>query len=330
MREESKEMTINNITYVYIVGLEGVGHHGVTPAIAAIARTCNHHVDFASPFLRRMQSVKFDRSYRLYLERWKHVSLYNQNSVLVLEDQSFPSGNLLRTSTALQKQAHPKYDLEWIYSQTRRTDIRAKFLYLSRNFHRTVSSHSEFDGGFEQHAQVLHEYAHHIKSEYEAVSAKQPGIWAQVHYEWFTELRNCTALVSAIIDFAGWDACDVDYACQILPLILRNGTTRTVNATELAIAQSLEVPMPIPALDISANRTYSFARRASSMNVTAYMKAWVWPAPSGDNGPNSTARRQAPSSRSASNTTHKSRTVSYRVTEKLRHRTIGTRERGWP
>jgi hypothetical protein len=275
-----------------------------------------------------MQSVKFDVSYRLYLERWKTLPLRNLTGVLVLEDQSFPSDNLLRTSTALQKKANPKYDLEWIYNQTRLTDITAKFLYLSRDFQRTVASHRDFDGGFEQHAEVLHEYAKHIHSEYEAISAKQPGLWAQVHYEWFTELRNCTALVSAIIDFAGWDQCDVDLACQVLPQILRNGTARTVNATELVIAQSLELPMPIPALDISDNRAYSFVRRGSSMNVFAYMKAWVKPASHDGSNTTSVSRRHSHIIRSA-NATRASRSESYRVSEKLRHRTIGTRARGW-
>jgi hypothetical protein len=34
------------VSYTYVVGIEGVGHHGVTPALAVIAKTCGHHIGY--------------------------------------------------------------------------------------------------------------------------------------------------------------------------------------------------------------------------------------------------------------------------------------------
>jgi hypothetical protein len=152
--------------------------------------------------------------------------------------------------------------------------IQMKFLHLTRDFYRTVASHVEFDGTFEAHANVLHSFLQHIHAEHAAISAKkQPALWAEVHYEWFTELRNCTALVSAIIDFAGWDHCDVAFICQVLQKTLHPATARKINATQLAYAQSLPViPSNIPNLDVSAERTYNFSTWMSPREMSKFVR----------------------------------------------------------
>jgi hypothetical protein len=256
----------NNVTFLYVVGVEGVGHHGVTPAVASIAKTCNYHVVYENSILRRYQAKLLSKTYASTIMSHRHALNPGTNKVLIVEDSSFPAGMDARNSTPQQKKSLGKYNLEWIYDQAVVAKASPRFLYLTRDFYRAVASHPEFDHGFEAHAQVLYDYAQYIHSEYEAISAKQPGLWAQVHYEWFTELRNCTALVSAIIDFAGWDGCDVEYACHVLRQTLRNSTARAVNATDYAYAQTFNLTSPVPVLDISENRTYSF-RTAISARV---------------------------------------------------------------
>jgi hypothetical protein len=248
----------NDVSFLYIVGVEGVGHHGVTPAVASIAKTCNYHIIFGSTVLRRFQYKLLPKSYASTIASHRHAFYPGTTKVLVVEDSSFPADKDARNSTAQKKKSLGKYNLEWVYDRAVEAKASPRFLYLTRDFYRAVASHPEFDDGFEPHAQVLHDFTTYIHSEYEAISRKQPGIWGQVHYEWFAELRNCTALVSAIIDFAGWDHCDVEYACQVLRQTLRNSTARAVNATQYAYAQTFNITSPVPLLDISENRSYSF------------------------------------------------------------------------
>jgi hypothetical protein len=248
----------NAVSLMYIVGVEGTGHHGVTPAVASIAKTCNYHIIYENAILRRYQAKLLPKSFASTIVSYRHAHYADTSKVLVVEDGSFPTGMDGRRSTPEQKKSIGKYNLEWVYEQALAAEAVPRFLHLTRDFYRAVASHPEFDNGFEPHAQVLHDFTQHIHSEYETINRRQPGLWRQVRYEWFMELRNCTALVSAIIDFAGWDGCDVEYACQVLRQTLRSSTARTVNETDLAYAQSFNMTSPVPLLDISENRTYAF------------------------------------------------------------------------
>ena len=248
----------NNVSFLYIVGVEGTGHHGVTPAIASIAKTCNYHVIYESTVLRNAGAKLLPRTYQAGLNTHKKLEYSGTKKVLIIEDQSFPTDTHRRVSSMESKKASGKYNLEWMYDRSVEAGIDMRFLYLTRDFYKAVASHPEFDVTFHRHADVLRDFIWYINSEYELISKKKEGLWKQVSYEWFKEMRNCTALVSAVIDFAGWNHCDVDFACQILGQTLRNSTKRTVNATELAYARSMNVTLPIPVLDITPNQTFAF------------------------------------------------------------------------
>jgi hypothetical protein len=261
------------VSYTYVVGIEGVGHHGVTPALAVIAKSCGHHIEYQPQFLRHAHGRAQSHSYSAYIASmvtWGKERTLGADKIAVLEDQSFPMDNLKRNSTEEMKKATVKYNVEWLYDQTVKTGASIRFLHLTRDFYRTVASHADFDGGFENHALVLKSFQEHIHSEYEIIEARQPGLWRQIHYEWFTDMRNCTALASAIIGFAGWDNCDVDFACELLHKTLRNSTKRSTNETDYAFAQSLNASIPIPDLDISDSRVYPFTRVVSPRNEGHY------------------------------------------------------------
>jgi hypothetical protein len=231
-----------------VVGVEGVGHHGVVPAIAAIGESCGHYIVYEHKLLRSYQYKHKSNDFRSILEVSKHVRA-PAPQVLVVEDASFPSGNDVRIGTNAQRKAHGKYDLEWIYDEIRSVgDIGVKFLFVSRDFYRTVASHPEFDHGFEAHAQVLHDYAWYIHQEYQRIDAKEPGLWKQVNYEWFTERRDCQALVREVAHFLDLGTCDVERACQKLATVVRKETSKEVNTTEQAIARTFNMSVPIPYL----------------------------------------------------------------------------------
>jgi hypothetical protein len=133
-----------------VVGLEGVGHHGVSPALATIGRSCRGiFVEYEGKFFRgtaHRHTTGFDPHIERYMKRWRSNYFVNNTNVFILEDQSFPTGSWLRTSTAYEKKSAASYNLEWMHDHAQRAGVQMKFLHLTRDFYRTVASHVEFDG----------------------------------------------------------------------------------------------------------------------------------------------------------------------------------------
>jgi hypothetical protein len=238
----------NRLTYVYVVGVEGVGHHGVVPAIAEIGKACNYHVVYEHKLLRQFQNEHKVENFRSILEVSKHVKAPLPD-VLVVEDASFPSGGHLRNASYASKKDSGRYDLEWIYDQISAVGgINVRFLYLSRDFYRAVASHPEFDGGFVQHAEVMHDYTQFIESEYKLIESKHQGLWRQIRYEWFTELSDCPSLVGNIAAFLNLEHCGVEQACKRIASTVRKERAMVVNETEKVIARSYQLDVSIPVL----------------------------------------------------------------------------------
>jgi hypothetical protein len=265
--QPSRKVPMN---FVYVVGVEGVGHHGVTPALSVIAKSCGQLVGYEPLSLRTAHRHANAEQYSTTLARWGLGGHKGARGVTIIEDQSFPTDGVLRNSSLQAKKGTNEYNIEWLYNRVREANTNVRFFHLTRDFYRTASSHVEFDGGFQRHAVVLKNFLDHIKSEYELIEKRQQGLWRQIHYEWFTEMRNCPALVSAIIDFMGWNQCDVDFACKVLHRTLRNSTKRSINEADYAFARSLNASIPIPDLDISDSRVYHFGRVVSARRWDLY------------------------------------------------------------
>jgi hypothetical protein len=243
------------LTYLYLAGVEGVGHHGVAPAIIRIAESCSRYVIYQSPQLRRARYMRSAYSYEGYLRKYIKRQDYGVEDVVIFDDGSLPSGYDYRHASPDAVKNHGKYNLEWIHTKNTALGIKVKFLYLDRNFYRAVSSHPEFDQGFEPHAQVLYSFMEHIQREYKIITNKDPDTWRQISYEWFTELNNCTNLVLAVANFLQWDHCDVSQACSGMQKDLRPPSSRPINAENLAIAAKFNTSMGIPVLDIVSPQT---------------------------------------------------------------------------
>ena len=226
----------NRLQYLYIAGVEGVGHHAVSPAIVSIAQSCGRHVIYQSKFLRRGQLSGNTRTFGSVLKHAKETRFRSKN-ILFLEDSSFPNGY---------------YDLEWVYDQVKAIpDINIKFLYLSRDFYRTVASHIEFDDTFNDHALVLYDFIWYIHQEYNRINNKEPDLWGQITYEWFTELKNCQNLVNTIAKFMDWDGCNIVKACDRMKTTLRPQKPKVVNETDMQYSKTFKAQLPIPYLNYS-------------------------------------------------------------------------------
>jgi len=247
---------VKSLSYLYVVGVEGTGHHGVTPAIAAIAKMCNYKVLYEDTKLRSAWSRSLPQAYRNALQFYQQY----EGKMIIIEDQSFPVGHVARVSTPEKKKGAVLYNLEWIYNQNKAVGVETKFLHLTRDFYRAVASHPEFDDGFEPHAWVLYDFLQHIRNEYQLIDERAPGLWREMQYEAFTQMRNCTALVSAVVEFMQWGDCDIARACETIAATVRvSNNTRTYNATDIAIARSFDTTLPIPLLDIAPRDVYNFS-----------------------------------------------------------------------
>ena len=122
----------NKVSYIYVVGVEGTGHHGVTPVIASIAKTCNYQVVYENKELRAALSTRLPMRFNSLLNFYKRKPIAGVDKVLVLEDGSLPTDKLFRNSTMEQKKSTAKYDIEWIYDRTHDMDVNVRFLHLSR------------------------------------------------------------------------------------------------------------------------------------------------------------------------------------------------------
>eukprot|EP01032_Pedospumella_encystans_P017221 gene17221-19633_t len=243
-------------TFLYIVGVEGVGHHGVSPAIASIAQYCQQRVVYEHKVLRTHLSHMSTLKFKTTLAQL--TTVLSPKSVLFIEGSSFPTDGVRRNSPDSEKRLFGLYNINWLYNQAKQATIDIKFLHLTRDFYRTVASHPEFDGTFEKHAEVLHNFTRYIDTEYRSIEAKESGLWRQIKYEWFTEMDSCTALAAAIVDFMGWSECNLSQACAILREDLRPPTPRAVNETEYTFAQTFDVNVSTPLLNISLSSNYSF------------------------------------------------------------------------
>lgn len=104
----------NALSYIYIAGVEGVGHHAVTPAIATIAVTCNKHVMYETRKLRSFQQRKSTEEFQDYLKQLRSV-MYSKD-VVIIDDVSFPSGMNYRGPQ--DKEVDGQYDINWLHRAT--------------------------------------------------------------------------------------------------------------------------------------------------------------------------------------------------------------------
>lgn len=240
----------NRLSYVLVVGVEGVGHRAVAPMIAKIGEACGHHIFYEHKGLRKIQQSRDSEAFQTIMQATKTAG-NSSKSILVVEDMVFPGvGEIDRTGTSGAVKLSTKYDIEWVYNQVSNVgDMKMKILYLNRNFGRTVLSHASRDGGFQQHANVLYTYVQHLQSEFELIHAKNASIWGQVYYEWFAELQDCPKLVAALTSFMGMQQCDVAAACERIHKHVHKEILRIVDPDEKKIADSFATAMTIPVLD---------------------------------------------------------------------------------
>ncbi|KAL7554328.1 hypothetical protein ACHAWF_017768 [Thalassiosira exigua] len=177
----------NNCQTVYILGVEGSVHHGVTPIVEKLARL---QVDPAtgSPFeisyingrLRgalfgfHKDSRAMDHP-KLIRNTLKNICPVDGKKHVIIEDASFPSGthddprsyrihrqgwwaqaSMEDVSVSNTAMNHPTNLYSFVKQYAPHVEI--KFIVLHRSYIETVASHPDFDGTVEQHSNVIGAY----------------------------------------------------------------------------------------------------------------------------------------------------------------------------
>jgi len=181
------------LIYIYVAGVEGVGHHGLHPVLETAFRNsdlvrnsngelivykkrmkrgfnqiwCHIH-PFGFGFLRG-----FFRWYLNYFFRKEKQKALDNNQVrVIIEDNSFPAGR------------YRNLDKQWKLGEMH--DIvsphadEVYFIGLYRDPIAAVFSHSHFDGGLQQHAQQISRALEYLNNEFSNISQERLRI---VHYE---------------------------------------------------------------------------------------------------------------------------------------------------
>ena len=169
-------------------------------------------------------------------------------NLLYLDESSLPSGTgrKFRVTTNIRE----VYDVEKVANYFRhKSDISVKYIYLHRNFYKSVRSHLNLDGGFHKHALMLEKYAQFIRSEYARTELYMPSIWTAVRYEWLHVLtmKEFETLIYKIIEFLDWKDCS-NVNISRLHRTIKSPQNSPVNVKDFEFAGSLDTDINIPFL----------------------------------------------------------------------------------
>lgn len=229
-----------NSTFIWVVGVEGAGHHALKPLLEMLAQITRRKVMFRGGGDRNFRNQFW---FNHYLNRSDNLQNYWRNDInrrkgvkegthtCIVEFVSFPFEHECRHCNIGTIKMDEHYDLEWVYKALHplleEGEVRMKILYLERDWWSTVAAHevdlgaSDFDQSFRGHAAVMERYLHHIYNEYERISKYAPNerSWAGVRYEWFSHETSgvkCDVLVRALFEFLEWPVTteEVEHSCE--------------------------------------------------------------------------------------------------------------------
>ena len=221
---------------------------------------------------------KYSKGVEKGLSVVKHVAAVDKymhshrdvKNLLHIDEESLPTGTgkLFRLKYNLKS----RYDLVNIaqYFQGRK-NVTVKYIYLHRNFYKTVRSHPQFDDGFHNHALMLERYAQFIRSEYAAASKQQRDhLWRAVRYEWLHDMNitNFSEFLNRLTVFLGWKDCKNINVTKLYGMIKPPQNT-PVNMKDLEFTNSLDTHVDIPfLLDIPQGGDAEVAALLKKLNTT--------------------------------------------------------------
>jgi hypothetical protein len=274
-------------SFVFIVGIEGVGHHWLHPLLTEVAWACGRHFvpEKSGKMFSSLETLFWQHDDTTFRYMMNQTFFHTKNSTVIFS-ASFPYDWVARGFSVKDIKKKPHYDIEWIVRNIRKVNMRnqininMKFLYLTRDTYDTVLSHCDFEihrAGYTNetkcimHTDVLERYTQHIANEYAIIESLQPDMWKQIKYEWFLRGEQCEVLVSSLVGFLGWGNtnntnCDALSACEAIKKKRRRPSSRPLDCKDFHYIMSKNLTLPIPDLPVpvpllGVNDTLSELRR---------------------------------------------------------------------
>jgi hypothetical protein len=200
IHETNKDFSKNQ--FVYLVGVEGVGHNGIEPIIRSSA--AYGHESFASVSGNRQPFHTRDAA-----GLCKYLSQLQEGKarVVVTEWDSFPSWNVCNKATSKEMmdcaKKTPRYDLVWLKHAVEQCGWDIRFLLLHREFEATVFSHKDW-APIPYRCELLGTFQQYIIHQYDAIEMESPGLWRAVKYEWFAVDSRVEDVRKGLQSFLGW------------------------------------------------------------------------------------------------------------------------------
>lgn len=269
--QQTPHISSDAFTLVFLVGIEGVGHHWLHPLLTEIALACGRNFVPEKDGGKMFSSLETlfwkhdDNSFRYIMN---HTFFHKKNSTVIFS-ASFPYNWFARGFSVKDIKKKSYYDIEWIVRNIKRVNTRnhininMKFLYLTRDTYDTVLSHCDFEvhrAGYNNdtkcimHTDVLDRYTEHISNEYTAIESLQPHMWKQIKYEWFLWEDQCEILVTSLVEFLGWGNinCDARSACEAISKKRRRPSSRPLDCKDFRYIISKNLTLLIPELPVKA------------------------------------------------------------------------------
>ena len=190
---------------IWLIGLEGSGHHAVEPVLLKLAEACG-------------KSIRKRKESEMLVQNKLHRNLANEGPNILLAS-SFPC-NGLRTAGN-----HWRFDIQSLTQRMNYSHIRLKYLYLDRDPVRMVTSHCDFAtrNGLHvprnstsciEHAKTLLYFKNHIEKEYNVTMHAPRVEWRQIAYEKYLNHSECAELMLRLSNFFEWNTCDFERVCK--------------------------------------------------------------------------------------------------------------------
>ena len=200
---------IKKIKFIYIIGVEGCGHHGLSPIVENLIRSSlNESADFYSweklrkafnwIWLNKNPVVnilgRFLVKYTLLVLKLYASRPKGSDTVYILENNSFPSGEIRTVAQG--------WNLFQLYELVRH-HAEVCLIVLNREPIAATFSHKELDRGFREHAEVIAKHLDYLAETMQVIGVDN---FRSISYE---ELSSCRdQAVEGIVNYLGLQNAD--------------------------------------------------------------------------------------------------------------------------
>jgi len=202
---------------IFIIGLEGVGHHGLGPVFSSLLSQARNKAG-ARHMHRMKKGLNYSEAFRAYAETCEK----EKKGCVTFGGGSFPNSRSPFTSKLKSEMRwQPNNDKHWKYLNSTGHPINIeryyragrefcdlKFILLHRNLVDTVWAHRTWDTGVRGHSLVLSMFAQYIDH---GLQKLPETAWKRIDYEDFWSNQR-DDILKDLCKFLDWDVPNVTSA----------------------------------------------------------------------------------------------------------------------